>query len=63
MSEHWRIGNHYGIHVYEGDRPVATFHRAEDAMVAIIAHNLVADRLIPSDCDTTPATQPDGRGD
>jgi hypothetical protein len=27
----WRVGRHYGIHVYEGDRPVATFHRAEDA--------------------------------
>jgi len=46
-TEHWRIGKHYGIHVYEGDRPVATFHRAEDAMVAVIAHNLVVDRLVP----------------
>lgn len=27
----WRVGTHYGIHVYEGDRPVATFHREEDA--------------------------------
>jgi hypothetical protein len=27
----WRVGSHYGIHVYEGDRPVATFHTAEDA--------------------------------
>lgn len=33
----WRVGQHYGIHVYEGDRPVATFHRAEDAAAAVEA--------------------------
>lgn len=27
----WRQGRHCGIHVYEGDRQVATFHREEDA--------------------------------
>jgi hypothetical protein len=27
----WRVGSHYGIHVYEDQRPVATFHREEDA--------------------------------
>lgn len=31
LREAWRVGNHYGIHVYEGDRPVATFHREADA--------------------------------
>lgn len=35
----WRVGDHYGIHVYEGDRPVATFHRAEEAALAVAAHN------------------------
>lgn len=33
----WRVGNHYRIHVYEGDRPVATFHREEDAARAVEA--------------------------
>jgi hypothetical protein len=36
----WRVGSHYGIHVYEGERPVATFHRAEDAAAAVHAFNL-----------------------
>lgn len=35
----WRIGKHYGIHVYEGDRPVATFHDAADAERAVAAVN------------------------
>ncbi len=47
----WRVGTHYGIHVYEesdtssrqeksgDDRPVATFHRAEDARAAVEAYN------------------------
>lgn len=35
----WRVGEHYGIHVYEGDRPVATFHTAVDAHVAVQAYN------------------------
>src|SRR3954463_16172050 len=38
MSE-WRVGNHYQIHVYEGDRPVATFHNPEDAQRAVQAVN------------------------
>lgn len=44
----WRVGQHYGIHVYEDngdepsdlDRPVATFHTALDAVDAVRAHNL-----------------------
>ena len=39
MSETWRVGEHYGIHVYAGDRPVATFHRADDAARAVAAVN------------------------
>lgn len=33
----WRVGSSYRIHVYEGDRPVATFHRPEDAAEAVAA--------------------------
>lgn len=33
----WRVGKHYGIHVYDGDRPVATFHLEEDAKRAVEA--------------------------
>lgn len=35
----WRVGSHYGIHVYEGDRPVATFHDAADARRCVEAVN------------------------
>jgi hypothetical protein len=35
----WRVGRHYGIHVYQGDRPVATFQRAEDAARCVEAVN------------------------
>jgi hypothetical protein len=35
--EPWRVGRHYGIHVYEGDRPVATFLDAADAQRAVAA--------------------------
>jgi hypothetical protein len=38
MSE-WRVGQHYEIHVYEGDRPVATFHGIADARRAVAAVN------------------------
>jgi hypothetical protein len=38
----WRVGEHYGIHVYEGDRPVATFHNSRDAYAAVDAHNAAA---------------------
>jgi hypothetical protein len=38
----WRVGSHYGIHVYEGDRPVATFHTAIDARRAVEAVNAAA---------------------
>jgi hypothetical protein len=35
----WRLGQHYLIHVYEGDRPVATFHDPIDARRAVEAVN------------------------
>lgn len=35
----WRVGNHYGIHVYAGDEPVATFHSAVSAERAVAAVN------------------------
>jgi len=41
----WRVGTHYNIHNYEGDRPVATFFRSEDAQCAVTHHN-EAHRLI-----------------
>lgn len=39
LAGQWRVGQHYMIHVYEGDRPVATFHTAADARAAVTAHN------------------------
>jgi hypothetical protein len=40
----WRVGTHYGVHVYEvrvtvDDRPVATFHDKKDAALACEAVN------------------------
>jgi hypothetical protein len=35
----WRVGRHYGIHVYEGDEPVATFHDPARALRAVAAVN------------------------
>jgi hypothetical protein len=35
----WRVGQHYGIHVYEDQRPVATFHTVADARRAVDAVN------------------------
>lgn len=37
--EKWRVGEHYGIHVYAGDRPVGTFHDPADALRAVTAVN------------------------
>lgn len=39
----WRIGEHYQIHVYEGERPVATFHAVVDAKRAVDAVNSLDD--------------------
>lgn len=39
MPEPWRIGNHYSIHVYSGDDPIATFHDKADAIEAVLAVN------------------------
>lgn len=35
----WRVGSHYRVHVYDGERPVATFLREQDAAAAVAAHN------------------------
>jgi hypothetical protein len=35
----WRVGRHYPIHVYEGDRPVGTMLTATDAARAVAAVN------------------------
>lgn len=35
----WRIGTSYGIHIYEGDSPIATFHFKTDALLAVEAYN------------------------
>lgn len=48
----WRVGAHYGIHVYEGDRPVATFHTVADARQAVRDHN--AAEAPDSECYTLP---------
>jgi hypothetical protein len=36
----WRVGQHYGIHVYAGNTPIATFHTVADAARAVEAVNL-----------------------
>ncbi len=38
----WRQGRMFGIHVYEDDRPVATFTTEDDAMLAVSAVNVLA---------------------
>lgn len=35
----YRVGDHYGIHVYQGDRPVATFFREDEAAAFVAARN------------------------
>lgn len=35
----WRLGEHYRIHVYEDQRPVATFFEEADAKLAVEDHN------------------------
>jgi hypothetical protein len=46
----WRVGQHYGIHVYEDQRPVATFHTAADARRAVDAVNQLAQDDEPEQC-------------
>jgi len=50
MFEKWRVGTHYGIHVYAGNRPVATFHNRVEALQAVADHNSQEPRL---GCATT----------
>jgi len=42
VTDRWRVGEHYGIHVYCGDSPVATCFTPGEARRAVEAHN--ADR-------------------
>ncbi len=56
----WRVGRHYGIHVYEGDRPVATFHDADEARLAVGAVNRDRGTRVPvfwRDCNCEWATK------
>jgi hypothetical protein len=46
----WRVGQHYGIHVYEDQRPVATFHTVADARRAVDAVNQLAQDDEPEQC-------------
>lgn len=39
MSNRWRVGDTYAIHVYEDNRPVATFLKPLDATQAVLDHN------------------------
>jgi len=39
VTDRWRVGEHYGIHVYCGDSPVATFFTPGEARRAVEAHN------------------------
>jgi len=39
VTDRWRVGGHYGIHVYCGDSPVATFFTPGAARRAVEAHN------------------------
>lgn len=45
MSEKWRVGSHYGIHVYKEEIPVATFHTVEDAVLAVKLVNEYYEKL------------------
>jgi len=38
-TDRWRVGEHYGVHVYCGESPVATFFTPGEARRAVEAHN------------------------
>jgi 2,4-dienoyl-CoA reductase-like NADH-dependent reductase (Old Yellow Enzyme family) len=40
----WRVGQHYNIHVYEGETPVCTALTAEFARQIVDDHNAAAER-------------------
>ena len=46
----WRVGTHYGIHVYEvgTDRPIATFFTEQEAWDTVEQHN----RTVKTVCST-----------
>jgi hypothetical protein len=39
----WRLGQHHKVHVYEGEEPIATFHKTENARQAVEDHNRCID--------------------
>jgi hypothetical protein len=43
----YRVGSHYGIHVYEGNRPVATFHDAGEAASFVAVANAATHNAVP----------------
>jgi len=51
----WRVGQHYNIHVYEEDRPVATFFDPADARRAVDAVNADASKPAPQAKPLDPA--------
>lgn len=53
-AKFWRVGRHFGIHVYEGDVPVATFHTAEDAALAVYAVNQAEAARVAAPTRTAP---------
>jgi hypothetical protein len=55
----WRIGSHHHkIHVYEGERPVATFMRPEDAERAIADRNAAGWEKVSESQEGTECWQP-----
>lgn len=53
----WRIGMH-GLHVYEGDRLVAIFHKLADARRAVLAYNAWAAAQNRPSCATQARSVP-----
>lgn len=39
----WRVGSHYGIHIYDGDTPVATALTPDYAAQIVADHNINED--------------------
>lgn len=58
----WRVGRHYNIHVYEGERPVATFHSPDDARRCVEAVNTSAVSMREMAAKVAEACEIDPRG-
>jgi hypothetical protein len=44
LGQQWRVGGR--IHVYEGERPVATFLREDDAESCVADHNVAREAVL-----------------